>query len=86
MKVLDLKDVVRKDVPLYYRRLFSGTAVMEICNEQLEKRVEFTIETKPTGSKDISVVVLEPVEYPLVPILRELRNTVSLMDKSGVLP
>jgi len=86
MKVLDLKDVVRKDVPLYYRRLFSGTVVMEICNEQMEKRVEFTIETKPTGSKDISVMVLEPVEYPLVPILRELRNTVALMDKSGVLP
>jgi hypothetical protein len=32
------------------------------------------------------VMVLEPVEYPLVPILRELRNTVALMDKSGVLP
>lgn len=86
MKIIDLTDIVRKDVPIYYRRIYTGTAIMEIFNERLQRSVEFAIETKPTGAKEISVVLMEEVEYPLVPLIKELKEVVSALDKSGVLP
>ncbi len=86
MKVVDLKDIVRKDVPIYYRRLFTGTAVLDVLNERLERRIEFAIETKPTGAREIAVNVVDALEYPLVPVLRELRDKVAVLDKTGALP
>jgi hypothetical protein len=86
MKVIDVKDIVRKDVPIYYRRLFTGIAVLDVLNERLERRIEFAIETKPTGASEIAVNVVDSLEYPLVPVLRELRDKVAALDKTGALP
>lgn len=86
MKVVSVKDIVRKDVPIYYRRLFSGTAVFDIMEEHLERRIEFTIETTPMGTNQVSVNLAETLEYPLVPVLRELRDFITALDKKGALP
>jgi len=83
---VEITDIVRKDVPIYYRRIFTANAVFSLMGETLQRRIEFTIETKPTGTKDVSVNILETLDYPLVPILRELRETISALDKSGGLP
>jgi len=86
MKVLEIKDIVRKDVPIYYRRLFTGTAVLEILDKAMERRIEFTIETKPTGARETKVSMIDSLDYPLVPVIKELKDFISGMDRSGALP
>jgi hypothetical protein len=86
MKVLDIKDIERKDVPIYYRRLFTGVAVVDLLSKSVEGRIDFSIETKPTGHKDISIVFTDPIDYPLVPLVRELKSFVNTLDDSGGLP
>jgi hypothetical protein len=86
MKILSIKDIVRKDVPIYYRRLFSGTAVLELINQSVERKIDFSFETKPTGQNEISVTFIDPVDYPLVPLVREIKQFLNALDKSGGLP
>jgi hypothetical protein len=84
--VVSIKDIVRKDVPIYYRRLFSGLAVLKLMDKTLERKIDFSIETKPTGSKDVSITLMEPVDYPLLPLITELKRHINNLDTSGGLP
>ncbi|MFA6506604.1 MAG: hypothetical protein WCT14_10920 [Treponemataceae bacterium] len=86
MKVIEIKNITRKDIPIYYRRDFTGTAVLEILEKKLETRIEFSIETKPTGAKDISIAGLIGVDYPLIPLTKTLQEAILQLDKSGALP
>jgi hypothetical protein len=86
MRVIAIKDIVRKDVPIYYRLLFTGVAVIELTKGANNYRIDFTIEMKPTGNKEISVSFLDAIEYPLLPILQEVKKNIADMDSNGVLP
>jgi hypothetical protein len=86
MKILEIRNIVRKDVPIYYRRLFSGTLVLELINKTHESQIDFTVETKPTGINEIIVNNMEPVDYPLLPLTKEVKKYISLLDESGGLP
>ena len=86
MKVIEIKSVVRKDVPIYYRRLYTGIAVLELINKPVEIPMDFQIEHKPTGHVEISITSMGKVDYPLVPLQKELRQFIGTMDSSGKLP
>ncbi|MDR0689362.1 MAG: hypothetical protein LBG08_03715 [Spirochaetaceae bacterium] len=86
MKIVEIKDIIRKDVPIYYRRHFSGVAILELVNKRIERRIDFMIETKPTGEKEISLSLSDPVDYPLAPLIKELKTFVGDLDNNGGLP
>jgi hypothetical protein len=86
MKILEIKNIVRKDVPIYYRRLYSADAVIELINQPLEIPVEFRIEHMPTGQTEISVTFLKKIDYPIVPLVKEFKNFISALDSKGKLP
>ncbi|MDR2027964.1 MAG: hypothetical protein LBP93_00350 [Treponema sp.] len=86
MKIRHIKNIIRKDVPIYYRRLFSGIAELELLDKPVELAIDFTIETKPTGHKQISVTAADTVDYPLVPLIRDLKNHINDLDENGGLP
>jgi hypothetical protein len=87
MRVLEIKEIIRKDVPIYYRRFFSGIANIELLNNNtVERRIDFYIETKPTGLKEILVTLAEPIDYPLVPLIKALKTTIDTLDSNGALP
>jgi hypothetical protein len=86
MKIQHIKDIKRKDVPIYYRRLFSGIVEMELLDKAVERAIDFTIETKPTGQKQILVTLAERIDYPLVPLMRELKKYINDLDENGALP
>jgi len=86
MKAVSIKDMIRKDVPIYYRNLFTGTAVIEMNNVQKDYRIDFSIEYKPTGQKEINVSFIDTIDYPLIPINRELKNLIAQMEANGGLP
>lgn len=86
MKIIGIKDISRKETHIYYRRVFNGTAVMELMHQNVEKRIEFIIETTPMGKKHISVSMQDHVEYPLMPLIQSLRHKIAELDAEGVLP
>ena len=86
MKISEIKDIVRKDVPIYYRRLYSGIAVLELLNKPVETPLDFQIEHKPTGQTEIAITLAQKIDYPLVPLQKELKKFIGDLDAEGKLP
>ncbi|MCL1813477.1 MAG: hypothetical protein FWG29_08160 [Treponema sp.] len=86
MKVTAIKELIRKDVPIYYRRLYSGTLVIELVNKSVESHIDFTIETKPTGINEVIINNMESVDYPLLPLTKEIKKYITVLDETGGLP
>ncbi len=86
MKVLELKNIEKKNIPLHYRNEFKGSAVFEYTHQkQEESPVEFTLEHSATGSVDISVRILKKLNYPLLPALKSLKDYIRDLEKQGKL-
>ena len=86
MKVVSIKDMIRKDVPIYYRKLYTGVAVIEMTNRNEDYRIDFAVEYKPTGHKEISVSFIDKIDYPLIPLIRELKQYINDLESAGGLP
>jgi hypothetical protein len=86
MKVISIKDMIRKDYPIYYRKLYTGVVVIEMNRGPADYRIDFSIEYKPTGQKDVSVNFLDAIDYPLIPVNRELKRFIVDLDDAGGLP
>ena len=86
MKINEIKNLIRKDVPIYYRRLYSGTLVFEFLGGTSESNIDFTLETKPTGMSEVIINNMDTVDYPLIPLTREIKNFITALDVSGGLP
>ncbi|MDR2149222.1 MAG: hypothetical protein LBO67_00035 [Spirochaetaceae bacterium] len=86
MRILEIKELVRKDVPIYYRMYYSGIAVIELVNKTVELRLDFSIETKPTGKKDILLTIAQPIDYPVVPFTKAIKQFILELDNAGSLP
>lgn len=86
MTVKTLVDITRKENFIYYRREFHALAVYELPEGEKSGKIEFTIETEPTGKKDITVRVVDPVDYPLLPVLSALKEAIRVADYEGCLP
>jgi hypothetical protein len=86
MRVLEVRDIVRKDVPIYYRRLYTGVAVIELINKSQDVRLDFSIEHKPTGQKEIILTLIDKVDYPVVPLNAAIKKFIDNLDSSGGLP
>ena len=86
MRIVEIKNLTRKELPIYYRRLYNGIVAIELINKVIEIPLDFQIEHKPTGQLDISITLGEKVDYPLVPLMNELKKTISTLDSGGKLP
>jgi len=86
MKVITIKDMIRKDVPIYYRKLYTGVAVIDLTKGPGDYRIDFSIEYKPTGHKEIVISFIDEVDYPLVPVNKELKKYIEDLDNDGLLP
>ena len=86
MKIISIKDMIRKDVPIYYRRLYTGVAVIDMNDVPVDFRIDFSIETKPTGAKEINATFIDTIDYPLVPVIKDLKQYITELDNVGGLP
>jgi len=86
MKIAAMKNISRKDVPIYYRRLFAGTLVIELLNKTVETHIDFVVETKPTGVNEVIINKMDTVDYPLLPLTKEVKKFISVLDETGGLP
>jgi hypothetical protein len=86
MLIVEIKDLARKKVPIYYRMVYGGVAVFEFAGKVVDVRIEFTIEMQPTGVKHISIVLEDKPEYPLVPLKAGIKHKIEELDAAGKLP
>ena len=86
MKIISIKDMIRKDVPIYYRKLYTGVAVIEMNNGPVDYRIDFSIEYKPTGQKEITITFIDTIDYPLIPVNKELKSYILELENNAGLP
>jgi hypothetical protein len=86
MKIVTIKDMIRKDVPIYYRKLYTGIVVIDLNSISKEYRLDFSIEYKPTGSKEINFSFIDTIDYPLIPLSKEVKKFIDELEASGGLP
>ena len=87
LRIIELQNLDRKDIPLSYRRTFTANARAEGANSgSFTQSIEFDIEKTAMGTTEISVRIVGSCQYPLVPLKRELRTHISQLESGGALP
>jgi chitinase len=83
-----IENITKKHMLISYREEFHGDAVLELRKNGSPQtcKIEFSLELTPLGSKNIRVQFLENLEYPLIPVIRELKTHITELDRSGRLP
>lgn len=86
MKLTQIADIVKKNVPLHYRNEYTANALFDQADgKSLSRRIEFVVEMSPIGSKDIRINFVDPIDYPLVPVLKSLKEEIQVLDRKGSL-
>ncbi|MCK5153698.1 MAG: hypothetical protein KAQ93_05005 [Spirochaetales bacterium] len=86
MEVINIKNIVRKDIPLHYREEFSGLAVLNNKrSETSENKIEFSLERTPFGTKEIEIKFSKTPDFPVISAIRNLKEYILLMEKEGKL-
>lgn len=86
MKILEFKDLKRAEGYIYYRRDFSGIAVVQIPGKTLDVHITFNIEMSPFGSKTIEINIEDKIAYPTLPVKKALTDYILTEDNEGKLP
>ena len=85
MEVLQLKDIVKKDMAIDYRRVYTAKAVLDMSGKQVEKKVEMALEHTPLGEVGIKITMLEDIDYPLLPVLKKITEKTRILQKEGTI-
>ncbi len=84
MRLIKIKNIEKKDIPLYYRNEYNACSEFNFPGEKIvEVALSFSVEMVPTGEKLIGIQIKESVDYPLVPILRALKEEIGILEKAG---
>jgi hypothetical protein len=83
MKVVELREIRRRETHLHYIREFTAVAVLESNAAKCVKNVSFTVEHKALGPPDINVRVLDSVDWPLLPVVRAIRTHLYDLERKG---
>lgn len=86
MNLKALNNVNKKDLPLEYRKIFTGDAVFETpLHQNLETGIEFSLEKNASGATDIRIKINDAIDYPLLPLIRTLKEHIRDLDMKGKL-
>jgi hypothetical protein len=86
MKVVELRDLNRRESPVHYIRELTAVAVLEWGQRQSESDISITLEHKPLGPPEVRVHLLDAVEWPALPVIRAIRDYVADLERNGRLP
>ncbi|MFQ3621297.1 MAG: hypothetical protein SNJ78_10200 [Spirochaetales bacterium] len=85
MKIVDLKDIQRKNDTLEYRKVYFARVVLQFPQETIECPVEIVFEHTPFGQVHTKVHLKQSLPYPLLPILKNISSYANqLYQKGGV--
>ena len=86
MKVVELRDLARRDSPVHYIKELTAVAVIEWNERQSESDISITLEHGPLGPPDVRVRLLDAVELPTLSVIHAIKDLVVEMERSGRLP
>jgi len=84
--IREISDIHRKENFIYYRREFTGQVLYGFPDRNHAGKIEFTIETAATGKKEIRISLVDPVDYPVIPVMQGLKEFIRALDEDGKLP
>ena len=86
MEVVNIKNIIRKDIPLHYREEFSGLAVLNNKRaETSENEIDFSVERTPFGTKEIEIKFPIAPDFPIITAMRNLKEYILIMEREGKL-
>lgn len=85
MTVLDIRNITTEEGYIYYRKNYSGVAIVELQTIE-EIPLKFLIETSPLGDKTVEITLLKDIHYPMLPVIKELKKFILEKSNSGTLP
>jgi hypothetical protein len=86
MKVVELRELSRRDSPVFYIKELTAVAVVEWGTRLSESDIAITLEHKPLGPPDVRVHLLDAVEWPTLPVIHAIKDYVTDLERSGRLP
>ena len=86
MKVVELANLQREDVQIFYIRKYAATAVLDLTARTTNVDIEFSIEMNSFGNKDFSLSIKSPIDYPLIPIRKSILEYITNLEMEGKLP
>jgi hypothetical protein len=86
MRVVELRDLNRRESPVHYIKELTAVAVIEWNQRQSESDVAITLEHKPMGPPDVHVHLLDSVDWPALSVIHAIKDYVADLERSGRLP
>ena len=86
MRVVELANLQREDVQIFYIRKYAATAVLDLTARTANVDIEFSIEMNSFGNKEFSLSIKSPIDYPLIPIRKSLLEYITNLEQEGKLP
>ncbi len=86
MKVVELANLQREDVQIFYIRKYAATAVLDLTARTANVDIEFSIEMNSFGNKEFSLSIKSQIDYPLIPIRKSILEYITNLEMEGKLP
>ena len=86
MRVVELQNLEREDVQIFYIRKYAATAVLDLNARTANVNIEFSIEMNPLGLKDFTLNIKDKIDYPLIPIRKSIIDFITNLEVEGKLP
>jgi hypothetical protein len=70
-----------------YRREYHADVHISLLNQEAKPyQIEFSLELTPLGGNIVRVKMLDEPDYPLVPLVNEIKERIAAMDRDDALP
>jgi hypothetical protein len=86
MKVVELRDICKRESPVHYIKELTAVAVIEWNQMQSESDISITLEHKPLGLPEVRVHLLDAIEVPTIPVIQAIKDYVVALERAGRLP
>ncbi len=87
MVVRELNNIHRKHMLISYRREYHADVMISLHNQDAKPyQIEFSLEMTPLGGNIVRVKMLTEPDYPLIPLMNEIKERIAGMDRDDSLP
>lgn len=86
MVVQKITDIVRTSDVLFYIDEFQANAVYNILGNRKDGKIKFRVENTATGEKNISVQLIDKIDYPALQLQMELKRAINKLIGEDQLP
>ena len=86
MRVVELANLQREDVQIFYIRKYTATAVLDLTARTANVDIEFSIEMNSFGNKAFTLSIKSQIDYPLIPLRKSILEYITNLEQEGKLP